>query len=201
MFDIPEPVPGRTSLSDHPRGLTSLSSNIKTITAKISLLKQEVTTSLSSIPESSRQSVFDTYDSIGQDLHSLLNDWQSGRNDLIRLFSPPEETTLPENEGSITDSGIGVSIAESNDTIASKRDSCGDWGVASPVHGELEGIFEEDVVLEGTAKGKVGTGLSRTERIEKARKERDETAEKKRIAEERERWVGELKNVLGQRQR
>jgi hypothetical protein len=170
----------------------------------MSLLKQEITTSLSSIPESSRQSVFDTYDSIGQDLHSLLNDWQSGRNDLILLFS--HENTLPtEPEESIADSGIGVSINESIVDATKKRDSCGDWGVAipripSPVPPELVEIFEEGVV-EGTAKGRIRINLTRAERIENARKERDEIAERKRIAEERGRWVGELKNVLGQRRR
>lgn len=189
-------------MSNHTRGLSSLSSNIKTITAKLAILKQEVSSSLSSIPESSRQSVFDTYDSIGQDLHSLLNDWQSGRDDLIRLFS--SEDVPQETEGSIADSGLGVSVAESFDLVK-KRDSCGDWGVAfpripSPPPGELEDIFEEAVV-EGTAKGRVGMNLTRAERIEKARKERDEIAERKRIAEERGRWVGELKNVLGRRRR
>jgi hypothetical protein len=204
VFDIPEPVTGRTSLPDHTRGLSSLSSNIKTISAKMALLKQDVTASLSSIPESSRQSVFDTYDSIGQDLHSLLNDWQSGRSDLIRLFSS-EDTGPPEIEGSIADSGLGVSIAESHEH-ARKRDSCGDWGVAfprvsSPPPAELQDISEEEDVLEGMAKGRMGTNLTRAERIEKARKDRDEVAERKRIAEERGRWVGELKNVLVQRKR
>ena len=168
----------------------------------MALLKQDVTSSLSSIPESSRQSVFDTYDSIGQDLHALLNDWQTGRSDLIRLFSP-QDAALPETDESVADSGLGVSLAESIDPVK-KRDSCGDWGVAFPSvispSRELEDIFEEDV-LEGTAKGKTGTGLTRTERIEKARKEREDLVERKRIAEERGRWVGELKNVLGQRRR
>ena len=70
----------------------------------------------------------------------------------------------------------------------------------SPTLGELEDIFEEDV-LEGTAKGRSGASLTRAERIEKARKERDEADERKRIDEERGRWVGELKSVLGQRRR
>jgi hypothetical protein len=169
----------------------------------MSLLKQDVSSSLQSIPESSQQSVFDTYDSIGQDLHSLLHDWQSGRNDLIRLLSPRNDT--PEPDESIADSGLGVSIAESNDNTR-KRDSCGDWGIAfarvsSPAPGELEGISEETEVLEGTAKGRMGSLLSRSERIEKMRKERDEIAEKRKMVEERGRWMGELKDVLGNRRR
>jgi hypothetical protein len=198
VFEIPQPVVGRVNVSDHTRGLFSLSSNIKTITAKMALLKQDVTLSLSSIPESSRQTVFDTYDSIGQDLHALLNDWQTGRSDLIRLFSS-QDAALPEIDESVADSGLGVSVTESVDAVK-KRDSCGDWGVSGISPPELEGIFEEDV-LEGTAKGKIGTGLTRTERIENARKEREDLVERKRIAEERGRWVGELKDVLGQRRR
>jgi hypothetical protein len=203
VFEIAQPVVGRANVSDHTRGLSFLSSNIKTISAKMALLKQDVTSSLPLIPESSRQSVFDTYDSIGQDLHALLNDWQTGRNDLIHLFSPPH-AALPETDGSVTDSGLGVSITDSVDPVR-KHDSCVDWGVAfpgvippSPI--ELDDIFTEDV-LEGTAQGKSGTGLTRTERIEKARKEREDMVERKRIAEERGKWVGELKNVLGQRRR
>ena len=181
----------------------------------MSLLKQDVASTLHSIPESSQQSIFDTYDSIGQDLHSLLHDWQSGRNDLIRLLAPPQGHDSPEPDESIADSGLGVSIAESGDGTAGrgKRDSCGDWGigfvrVGSPVpgQGELEGIEEERevvVVLEGVARGRVGGGGagigSRGERIERMRKEREEREEKRRTAEERRRWVGELKDVLGRR--
>ena len=202
MFEIPQPTAGRLG-SDHSRGLSSLSANIKTLTAKMALLKQDVSSSLQSIPESSQQSVFDTYDSIGQDLHTLLHDWQSGRNDLIRLLSPRNDT--PEPEESIADSGLGVSVAESNDP-ARKRDSCGDWGialarVASPTPGDLEGISEETEVLEGMAKGRMGSLLSRSERIEKIRKEREEIVEKRKMMEERGRWVGELKDVLGRRRR
>jgi hypothetical protein len=193
----------RVNWSDHTRGLSSLSASIKTITAKMALLKQDVSASLTSIPESSRQNVFDIYDSIGQDLHSLLNDWQSGRSDLIRLFSP-QEVNPTEMEDSVADSGVGTSVAGSSDTIG-KRDSCGDWGialarVASPGPGELRDVFEEDVV-EGTAKGRSDLKLTREERIKKAKKEREEAAERKKIAEERKRWVGELKDVLGQRRR
>lgn len=194
---------GRGNWSDHTRGLSSLSSSIKTITAKMSLLKQDVTTSLTQLPESSRQSVFDTYDSIGQDLHSLLNDWQSGRSDLISLLNPPPPTENDHDEGSIADSGLGVSIA-STDRVRNKRDSCGDWGVAfsprvdSPVV-EMEGICEEEV-LEGTALGRSTAG-NREERIERVRREREVVLERKRIAEENTRWVGELKDVLGRRRR
>lgn len=167
----------------------------------MALLKQDVTSSLTSIPESSRQNVFDVYDSIGQDLHSLLNDWQSGRTDLIRLFSAREVVPL-EKEDSVADSGIGTSVIESSD-MARKHDSCGDWGVIfprpmSPVPTEPQDNFEEDVV-EGTAKGRSSLKLTREERILKAKKEREEVEERKRIAQERIRWVGELKDVLGQR--
>lgn len=176
----------------------------------MSLLKQDVASTLHAIPESSQQSVFDTYDSIGQDLHSLLHDWQSGRNDLIRLLSP-QNHDHPEPDESIADSGLGLSIADTNDPgAARKRDSCGDWGialarVASPTpQGELVGISEEETVevLEGMARGRMMGGLlSRGERIEKMREEREEKEEKKKMAEERGRWVGELKDVLGRRRR
>src|SRR5271154_4249158 len=117
VFEIPvqNNLNGKVNFSDHTRGLTSLSTNIKTITAKMSLLKQDITTSLPTIPEQSQQSIFDTYDSIGQDLHSLLKDWQSGRNELINLVSSTssspiehEESTLVDGEGSITDLGGSV---------------------------------------------------------------------------------------------
>ena len=166
----------------------------------MALLKQDVTSTLSSLPEASRQSVFDTYDSIGQDLHSLLQDWESGRSELIRLLDPVDPANTEPDE-SIADSGLGVSIAESIDPVR-KRDSTGDWGIAFPSSSspipDLNDIVENEV-LEGTAKGRYRSGLTRAERIEKARKEREDTAERKRIAEEQHRWVGELKDVLGKR--
>lgn len=77
---------------------------------------------------------------------------------------------------------------------------------------ELQGIFEEEgqqvvrvtegEVFEGTALGRMlgGRGV-RKERIERMRREREEGVERRRIMEERTRWVGELKDVLGQRKR
>lgn len=68
----------------------------------------------------------------------------------------------------------------------------------------MVGISEEETVevLEGMARGRMMGGLlSRGERIEKMRKEREEKEERKKMAEERGRWVGELKDVLGRRRR
>ena len=145
-------------------------------------------------------------------MHTLFSDWKSGREDLSRLLNPQVdadneegrsfERGSPVETGSFADSGIGESIIESG-SGRSKRDSCGDWGIAipSPVMGsELDEIVEEESVVEGVAKGRVfGGGGSRQERIERMKKDREEREEKKRIAEERGRWVGELKDVLGKR--
>jgi hypothetical protein len=196
-FEIPQQRSLKPNVTDHARGLNSLSSSIRTLTAKMALLKQDLSTSLTDLPEQSRQSAFDIYDSIGQDLHTLLNDWQSGRTDLIHLLAPETPTEPAE---SIADSGLGVSVSDTMD-YRRKRDSCGDWGVAfpSPTTPELEDIFEEPVVLEGTALGRVSGKMSRMERIEKARREREEGMERRKMMEERSRWMGELKDVLGRR--
>jgi len=197
------------NVTDHTRGLTSLSSNIKTLSAKMALLKSEMTASLTNLPESSRNAIFETYDSIGQDLHVLLTDWSSGRTDLLRLFptASDEDTLAEEVEGSVADSGLGTSVAEMYDPL-NKRISCGDWGISiprvnSPVStGELADIGEETGIYEGTARGRMSSGvLSRAERIERVRREREEAMERKRIAVEQNRWVGELKDVLERRSR
>jgi len=199
-FEIP-PIRGRVLTHDHTRGLTSLSTTIKTLSAKMSLLKSELSSSLPAFPPETRHTVFQTYDSIGQDLHSLLSDWQTGRTDLLRLF-PPDEPEEEEEAGSVADSGVGTSLPEFDPL--NKRVSCGDWGihvsrVTSPVPSDLPEIGEEGVI-EGTARGRVQSGvLSRAERIERSRREREVEAERRRVAVERTRWVGELKDVLGRR--
>ena len=149
---------------------------------------------------------------MGADLHSLLQDWQRGRAELIALLL---SSTHDETE-SVADSGVGVSLIDEG--VRNKRDSCGDWGPAfsgesvtspreslvSPNFSTLEDIFEEKV-MEATAIGRTGVlgvaGISRQERIERARREREEREERKRLIEERGRWVGELKDVLGRRKR
>ena len=210
-FEIPQAVmTGRTvNVTDHTRGLTSLSSNIRTLSAKMALLKSEMTASLANLPESSRNTIFETYDSIGQDLHVLLTDWSSGRTDLLRLFptQSDDDTLADEVEGSVTDSGFGTSVAETYDPL-NKRISCGDWGintprVNSPISAdELADIDEEAGIFEGTARGRMNSGvLSRADRIERARREREEALERKRIAVEQNRWVNELKDVLVRRNR
>lgn len=184
------------------RGLTSLSQTIKTLTAKMALLKSDLTTSLPATNPDSRPQIFDTYDSIGQDLHGLLSDWQAGRTDLLRLFDE-------EEEGSVADSGVGTSVGEWDPL--NKRLSCGDWGihvsrvhspVPSPTPNDSLPEIEEEAVFEGTARGRVQSGLlSRADRIERARREREGEGERRRVASERGRWVGELKDVLGRRNR
>lgn len=239
VFDLPSRQRSSVSI-DHHRGLTSLSTSIRTITAKMSLLKQDLSSHLSSLPEPSKQSVFETYDSLGQDLHSLLRDWQLGRTDLIHLLSAEESAegtedgvrnplqegiagispldgilreTVVDDIQSIADSGLGISVSSSRGfNSRSKRDSCGDWGVAFPSPRvetpDLENIFEEtemERVLIGTAMGRNrnsgGRGESRDVRIERMRREREEEIERKRVREESGRWVGELKDVLGRRRR
>jgi hypothetical protein len=196
-------LPGRVIQPDHTRGLTSLSTNIKTLTAKMALLKSDLQSSLPTTPTDSRPQIFETYDSIGQDLHALLADWQSGRADLLRLFED-------EDDGSVADSGMGTSIADYDPL--NKRVSCGDWGIhvprtqspvplLSPQSPDLPEI-EEEGVFEGVARGRVQSGvLSRAERIERARREREAEGERKRVVSERGRWVGELKDVLVRRNR
>jgi hypothetical protein len=202
VFEIPSVPSGRKNQSFSSRGLSSLSSSIKSINAKMILVKQDITSTFSTLPDASRQNVFDVYDSIGQELHSLLNDWKSGRNELIHLFDPRSLSSPElEDQESIADSGLGISIAENIDE-SRKRDSCGDWGVgglSSPIVSELGDIFEEEAVLEGTAKGRNASNLTRAQRIEKAKKEREDAAEIKKIAQERVRWLGELKDVLDRR--
>jgi hypothetical protein len=205
VFEIPSVTTHRTNQAFNARGLSSLSSNIKSINAKLVLLKQDLTSTMSSVSDGSQQSVFDVYDSIGQDLNSLLDDWNSGRNELIHLLNPQSgpNLELERDRETMEDSGLGVSVSETEESR--KRDSCGDWGfgsIPSPIRGDLQESFEEDVVLEGTAKGRnASTNLTRAQRIEKTRKEREDLAEKKRLTEERRRWLGELKDVLDRRAR
>jgi hypothetical protein len=70
----------------------------------MSLLKSELSSSLPTIQPDSRPQIFETYDSIGQDLHVLLEDWQTGREDLLRLFAEEEEVC------SVADLGVGTSV-------------------------------------------------------------------------------------------
>src|SRR5271170_2813940 len=109
----------------------------------------------------------------------------------LRLFDDDEESL-------VADSGLGTSVGEWDPL--NKRVSCGDWGihvprVYSPPTPDLAEIKEE--VFEGVARGRVTSGvLSQVERIEWAQREREVEGEQWRAVSERERWVGELKDVL-----
>lgn len=220
VFELPPQNSAETST--HTRGLTSLSTSIRTLTAKMSLLKQDLSSTLTSIPDTSKQSVFDTYDSIGQDLHSLLQDWQSGRNDLINLLSPSSQGEGQEDgetdgdmvvdSQSVADSGLGISVASNRDdsvrgiTSRNKRDSCGDWGVAFPSPRletpDLEDIFEEPPapqVLVGTALGKSRTSGIAGGGGKESRGERIERMRKEREElEERKRMREESGRWVGE---
>jgi Mysoin-binding motif of peroxisomes len=201
---------------DHSRGLTALSTSLRLSSAKLSLLTNELASLLPNLPPADTDSLLTSYDSLGNDLHSLLDSWTLGRESLTHRTSSPGRDF---DEGSICDSGLGVSLP---DIISEKRkrDSCGDWGLGpQPILHELTGITEEpdpsettsaedslagESVLEGTAVGRLtgvsfARGTSRAERIERARREREEGMLRRKVEEERRRWVGELKDVLLQR--
>lgn len=227
----PTPVTTRPSTSsafsptrDRWRGqlrkLNSLSQALRGLQAKMQILREESDKTLQD--ESLDLVEFGPdllahYDSIGSDLHALMNEWESGRALLVTSIDKQGGDSTGSNRNSLMSPLSPMGWAQSLDGDTPRNS----WGVLSPTGegaeavarlrekmGELSEESNEDgdvddgkteMIFEGTAEpkgGKAKSTLTREERIRKVQEERVKLKEDRKKKEEAGNLVKELQSVL-----
>jgi len=183
------------------RKLNSLSQALRGLQAKMHVLREE---SDRTLKESTDLVDFGPdllihYDSIGADLHALVNEWEDGRSFLA--MSLDRSTSSPPSKSSSSVSGTTLVDDTPRSSILSGGGGTG-WaddaglGLFSPTTGDREHLSEDEQVFEAVAEPRPRSIMTRDERIRKVQEERVRIAEHKKEAEAGLALQRELQAVL-----
>ncbi|BFZ62189.1 hypothetical protein YB2330_003271 [Saitoella coloradoensis] len=219
-LDIPlTPLLGSSGSGDrlktHIRGISALSHTLRSVTAKMHIVREDSARLLQGNPEpDSQEELLSQYDSIGQDLRSLMADWEKGRPSLTNLFSKSslQSPTLEPASPSGSMPGLSVSNTTETEEVAptlrakrSPRPRPDSWmisvGAPSPLGLYTDDDDDKEKVFEAIAedprqKLREGPRPTRAERIEQMKKDREAAEIQKKDREVGKNVVLELKDVL-----
>jgi len=201
-------TPGRERVRSQMRKLNSLSTGIRGLQAKLQLLREESDRVLDSSTDISELGgeLMSQYESIGIDLRELMIVWEEGKAALALGIDRNEKrlssiSTLLSPTTSL--SGL-TTVEESNSHDAfrilngDKESSRSPSSVGFSSPGDADA---EDVVFEAVALPRPRSLLTREERIQKMRDERERRADAKERADATRGMMKELEMVINLRPR
>lgn len=199
-------TPGRQRMRSQIRKLSSLSQGIRGLQAKMHVLRDESDKLLENTDETAQSgpNLFLQYESIGEDLKSLLRDWEQGRVALVsnidrnhnRRSSPlPGKADPP----SPTPSLGGLTVVESSPTGPFNPYS--GHGPTSRSRSSTTTSSSGEEVFEAVALPRQRSTLTREERLAKLKEERVRQAIVKGKADANTHMLKELEMVIRLRPR
>lgn len=203
--------PERERIRNQVRKLSSLSSGIRGLQAKMQILREESTKSLEDSDDFAElgQSLLSQYDSIGADLKSLVQAWESGRTNLA-LNIERHEQRMSQASSSLRSPTIslgGVTAVDEIAGVGSPSDALraleghirqgSSMSSASPTASAESNSDEE--IFEAIAIPRQRTTLTREERIAKMQEDRMRQASARERREAGMSMIRELESVMKQR--
>jgi len=206
------------------RKLNSLSQALRGLQAKMQILREESDKTLQD--ESMDLIEFGPdllahYDSIGSDLHALMNEWENGRALLVLSIDKQGGDSSGSNRNSLmsplSPMGWGQSLdgdtprnswgvlsptGEGAEAVARLREKMGELSEEGEGEGEEVNDGKTEMIFEGTAEPKgarTKSILTREGRIRKVQEERVRLMEERKKREAAGNLVKELQSVLGSR--
>ena len=203
--------PERERIRNQVRKLSSLSSGIRGLQAKMQILREESTKSLEDSDDFAElgQSLLSQYDSIGADLKSLVQAWESGRTSLAMNIERHEQrmSQASSNLRSPTMSLGGFTAVDESTGPGSPSDALraleghirqgSSVSSASPTASAESNSDEE--IFEAIAIPRQRTTLTREERIAKMQEDRLRQAATRERRETGMSMIRELESVMKQR--
>ena len=200
--------PERERLRNQVRKLTSLSSAIRSLQAKMQILREESTKSLEESDDFAElgQSLLSQYDSIGADLKSLVQAWEGGRASLALHLERAERRISQASSslrsptlslGGLTAVDESVGGTPTDALLALEGHAALDSSVSSASPSAASNSDEE--VFEALALPRQRAALSREERIAKMAEDRVKQASARERREQGLSMIRELESVMKQR--
>ncbi|KAG8624224.1 hypothetical protein KVT40_009200 [Elsinoe batatas] len=201
-----QPKQSSDRIKTQVRKISNLSTGIRSLQAKMTLLREESNTAVSSADDLTDlgPTLLSQYESIGADLHALLADWETGKNALSTNI------TKHERRISFASSGLRSPASGSFNGLASV-DEGGPADALRALNGDREGSLSprssmpstpgDEEVFEAIALPKQRSLLTREERIRNMQEERLRAEERKEARESGMNMMKELRSVIGVRAR
>ncbi|KAF2482271.1 Mysoin-binding motif of peroxisomes-domain-containing protein [Neohortaea acidophila] len=201
----PQTSAAREKLRSQVRKISTLSAGIKTLQAKMQVLREESNRSieLSEDPTDLGPSLMAQYESIGEDLKELMQAWEAGKaslqsnltkheNRLSSLASSPRSvvssigglTAVEEDSGSSAGLAAALKALTGDPFSPSNRSSLG------------TGTTSDEEVFEAVAMPRQRSPLTREERIGRMREERERQAVLRAKRDANTNMLRELESVI-----
>ncbi|KAJ5545729.1 hypothetical protein N7494_003314 [Penicillium frequentans] len=203
----PSPLPSASPSKDHLRAqvrrLNSLSQGVRALHAKMHIIGEETNANLERPNTSEFESnLLSQYDLIGNDIRSLLEEWEVGKAAIVnsqdRLhatdYTRPSSTTLPMSP---TPSLGGTTAVEGSPSDALKA-------LTGELRPDLTHSYDEEEIFEAVvlpASRNKRASLTRDERLARVREERVRQATVREKVDANTNMLKELEMVIQQRPR
>ncbi|KAJ9157880.1 hypothetical protein NKR23_g30 [Pleurostoma richardsiae] len=195
--------PGRERWRSQLRKLNSLTTGIRGLQAKMTLLREESDRALNEADDVSElgPNLMSQYESIGQDLKMLQQAWEEGKVALASGINRNEKrlSSLSSVMLSPTSSLSGLTTVENGSALEAFKALTGESPSPSDFGGRSTGDPEAEEVFEAVAIPRPRSLLTREERLVKMREEREKRAELKEKAEASRGMLKELEMVINLR--
>ncbi|EMR71690.1 putative proliferating cell nuclear antigen protein [Eutypa lata UCREL1] len=183
------------------RRLNSMTMNIRSVQAKLHLLREESSLALNEADDISDLGplFMAQYDSIGQDLDALMEAWRSGKSSLATGIDRNEKRlssmTLAMMSPASTMSGQTIAEEDSEDGVDDALRKLTGEGSPSPVPAQPPKLIEPEI-FEAISVQRPRSMLSRDERLAKMREDRKSKELTKVKADAHRGMMRELQGVL-----
>ena len=183
------------------RRLNSMTMNIRSVQAKLHLLREESSLALNEADDISDLGplFMAQYDSIGQDLDALMEAWRSGKSSLATGIDRNEKRlssmTLAMMSPASTMSGQTIAEEDSEDGVDDALRKLTGEGSPSPVPTQPPKLIEPEI-FEAISVQRPRSMLSRDERLAKMREDRKSKELTKVKADAHRGMMRELQGVL-----
>jgi hypothetical protein len=204
----PHSAPARDNMRSQVRKISALSSGIRSLQAKMQVLREETNKSIESSDDLTDlgPNLMAQYDSIGTDLKDLMQAWEAGKASLQSNITRQEKrlslvsnasglrspvsslgglTAVDEDGDGSPANALRLLSGDGGDIMASKRSS-----IATSVSDEGEAVFE------AIAMPKKRSSLTREERITQMHQERERRTSLMARREANTSMMKELENVI-----
>ncbi|EAS33884.3 uncharacterized protein CIMG_04908 [Coccidioides immitis RS] len=184
------------------RRLNSLSQGIRSLHAKMHLIREESNACLEKSGEDSElnTTLISQYESIGADLRGLLQEWEAGKSTLLANIERPERLSRPssllKSPASPTFSLGGATAVDGSPAAALRALNGEDLSLPSPDHN-----MDDEEVFEAVALPRKRSSMTREARIARVKEDRAKQAAARDRADANTRMLRELETVIKLRPR
>ncbi|PTU23321.1 hypothetical protein P175DRAFT_0508025 [Aspergillus ochraceoroseus IBT 24754] len=197
---LPTASPGKERLRAQYRKLNSLSQGIRTLHAKMHVIKEMSSADMDrSDTREMESTLVAQYESIGADIRGLLQEWEAGKSTLLNSFDRESHALRSRPPSGLSPVSPTPSLGGTTAVEGSPADALRALnGDSRPVSGIIQNLDDVEEVLEAVAlpSRTKRVSLTREERIARVKEDRARQAAARELLEARLEQASLLKRVV-----